>query len=164
MKKPKLTILAMDPAEDLSETTDVRTAFVSITSPEGEEADLDESNPNVVGIFRMKFPDEDYGSPDSFEKPKAENFEGLAEFAEFVEKSDVDLLVVHCEAGISRSAAVAAALSERLGLGVDVWRERRLHPNLLVYKLACAELGIGRTKEDLERAFAVRKEVSMWEI
>ena len=49
---------------------------------------------------------------------------------------DVELLIVHCTEGVSRSAAVAAAVTE--GLGGDaswIWRDPQYRPNPLVYAL-----------------------------
>ena len=55
---------------------------------------------------------------------------------QFVQKhlSDIKLIVVHCEAGMSRSPAVAAAICKGLG-----WADSRFfeeyQPNMLVYRL-----------------------------
>lgn len=50
-------------------------------------------------------------------------------------RSQVDLLVVHCDAGISRSSAVALSLAEKFEL-VDEYRSltenRRFHPNPMI--------------------------------
>lgn len=51
-------------------------------------------------------------------------------------QDEIDLLIVHCTEGVSRSAAVAAGILE--GLGEDaawIWRDARYRPNRLVYRL-----------------------------
>ena len=49
-------------------------------------------------------------------------------------KDEVDTVVVHCEAGMSRSPAVAAAICRGLG-GDDAGFFREFLPNLYVYRL-----------------------------
>ena len=46
---------------------------------------------------------------------------------------DVDMIIVNCEAGISRSAGVAAALSKVLN-GDDSYYFKNYSPNMLVYR------------------------------
>ena len=58
--------------------------------------------------------------------------------------ADVELLIVHCTEGVSRSAAVAAAVLD--GMGGDagwVWRDARYRPNPLVYRLVREAFGQG---------------------
>lgn len=55
-------------------------------------------------------------------------------------KDSVDLVVVNCVAGISRSAATAAALSVIAGQGDEfIFNNKRYHPNMLVYRLILNE-------------------------
>lgn len=49
-------------------------------------------------------------------------------------KNEVGAVVIHCEAGVSRSPAVAAALCKALG-GNDRQFFRRYQPNMHVYRL-----------------------------
>lgn len=54
-------------------------------------------------------------------------------------QAEVELLIVHCTEGVSRSAAVAAAVAE--GLGGDaswIWDDPQYRPNPLVYALVKA--------------------------
>ncbi len=65
-------------------------------------------------------------------------------------KEDVELLIVHCTEGVSRSAAVAAAVAE--GLGGDaswIWHDPQYHPNPYVYALVKAAFaeGAGKTED-----------------
>jgi hypothetical protein len=57
---------------------------------------------------------------------------------DFVElhKDEVELIAVHCEAGISRSAAVAAVISKMLnGDDSDIFNNRLYLPNMFVYSM-----------------------------
>jgi predicted protein tyrosine phosphatase len=60
------------------------------------------------------------------------------QIVDFVERHqrDVETVVVHCEAGMSRSPAVAAALCKSMG-GDDRQFWRNFTPNVYVYKLVC---------------------------
>ena len=49
---------------------------------------------------------------------------------------EIDQLIVHCTGGVSRSAAVAAAVLSGLGESdAWIWRDERYRPNPLVYEL-----------------------------
>lgn len=55
-------------------------------------------------------------------------------------KDSVGLVVVNCVAGISRSAGTAAALSVIAGQGDEfIFKNKRYHPNMLVYRLLLNE-------------------------
>lgn len=60
------------------------------------------------------------------------------EIWEFVRRQPVSVgaVVVHCEGGVSRSPAVAAALCKGLG-GDDSCFFRQYKPNAYVYRLMC---------------------------
>ena len=66
----------------------------------------------------------------------------------WVDRQECDILLVHCGAGVSRSAAVGAAINEYLNLGQKIWGHLRYEPNRLVYRLACVELGIQPSKDE----------------
>ncbi len=86
---------------------------------------------NRVGLLRLVFEDiEDPDTPTSFTTALA------AEILAFVEQmwNQVDVFLVHCEAGLSRSPAVAAALS-RIYYDHDGGWFESIFPNRLVYRL-----------------------------
>ena len=59
------------------------------------------------------------------------------------EADRIDTLLVCCDAGQSRSAAIAAAISRYLGQDEwQIWDNPRYRPNPLVYQLTCKALGI----------------------
>jgi hypothetical protein len=57
-------------------------------------------------------------------------------------RDQVDLLAVHCEAGISRSAAVAAACAKILGQNYDIFFRRPYQANLHCYELVLSAAGM----------------------
>ena len=103
-------------------------AAISISS--GHECPL-LSEDNRVGLLRLVF--EDITQPDT---PESFTPAQAAEILDFVASvwDKVDVFLVHCDAGLSRSPAVAAALS-RIYYGDDgQWFELDF-PNRLVYDL-----------------------------
>lgn len=104
----------------------VRHAWISITDPAQADAAINVTS-ECQGILRLKFHDMDPTSG-----PGAAMMGYIAmteaqgqEIVDFVDrmKNDVNVFFVHCEAGISRSAGVAAALSVWLNGNDDVIAE-----------------------------------------
>jgi hypothetical protein len=86
-----------------------------------------------VDLLQLNFYDTDFYISDypSIQK------EDARKILEFVEKNKdkVDMFVVHCNAGISRSSGTVAALSFIYnGDAAWVFSDRRYIPNMLVYK------------------------------
>ena len=106
-------------------------AAISIISGHGHPV-LSEAN--RVGLLRLAFDDiTQTDTPQSFTSALA------AEILDFVASvwDKVDVLLIHCDAGLSRSPAVAAALS-RIYYGDDgPWFELDF-PNRLVYDVLVA--------------------------
>ncbi len=64
----------------------------------------------------------------------AEQARGIRDFV-LRHQNDIDVLIVHCTEGVSRSAAVAAGILTGLGYDDgDIWHDRRYRPNPLVYR------------------------------
>lgn len=112
--------------------------IISITCPEDEPV-IFAANPMIRGIFRMRFNDIDHDKIPNIPPPQQEDFYGLKDF---VDRMDCEVLLVHCGAGISRSAATAAAICEYLGIKHPIWDNSKYVPNHLVYQYACTELGL----------------------
>lgn len=103
-------------------------AAISISSS-GNFPMLDEEN--RAGLLRLVF--EDTTEPD---KSGSFNAALATEILDFVERvwEEVEVFLIHCDVGLSRSPAVAAALS-RTYIGDDgPWSEHDF-PNPLVYRL-----------------------------
>lgn len=99
---------------------------------------------HVYAIYR----DIDHEGPDAFLEEHA------AHFAELIKSitPDVATLYCCCDAGQSRSPAVAAAAGRYFGIDMmdAVWRNPHYTPNLLVFEKLCAALGVPVTDEELD--------------
>jgi predicted protein tyrosine phosphatase len=119
---------------------DVRHAVLSITDPGMGPARLAD-NPNRHGLLRMSFDDVDpkLGYLGSSIRLFDERHARTA--AEFVSThmASTGLLVVHCEAGRSRSAGLGAAVS-RWQNGDDAEFFVRFEPNRHVYEVMLRQL------------------------
>ena len=141
-----LTICSEHQAQKLAKSATKNTSIISITCPEDGYVDFGD-NKYIVSVFRMRFNDIDHDKIPEIPPPELHNFYGLKDF---VDRLCCEELIIHCHAGISRSAAVAAAIDEYLHLGYHIFDDERYHPNRLVYKYACIELGmiVNRETED----------------
>lgn len=155
-----LKIMSEYEAQRKSSSFSVPTAIISITGPT-EDPVIFADNDNIKEIFRMRFYDFDVGEDESREATQ-KDFNGLKTFIDSLKAKNIEQLIVHCAAGISRSAGVACAIDEYLGLNNNFWFQRQYFPNLLVYRLTCNELGISKTQETYDKLFGVREENSMY--
>jgi len=107
-------------------------ACISIATFDDTWPPIDETNRE--GLLRMFFDDVDIPKyRNSFSEEQAQHVLGFYE--EMVEKG-VEVMMVHCEAGISRSSGVVAALS-KIFEGDDSYYfsdKSPYHPNRLVYR------------------------------
>ncbi len=124
---------------------------VSITDPEQPEAALVES-PFLRATLRMKF--HDIAKPSRIAEQFATNSTDVyatetdaEQILSFVGEhlAEVKLIVCHCEQGISRSAAVAAALSRTLQ-DEDEFFFRHYWVNRYVYDLLSSKADVLKTK------------------
>jgi predicted protein tyrosine phosphatase len=119
--------------------------IISITDPDSELPAF-APNENRLGILSLRFYDlediRDQMKPKDAVAYLAQFGHGLfkddqaAEIVDFVEgiKDKVKGILVHCHAGVSRSAAVAAVIELMLnGSNERVFNDRRYSPNLYVY-------------------------------
>lgn len=113
---------------------------ISINDPNGQPTPLPD-NVNRLGLLRMQFHDLDRANDEYifkqyvlFQQPDAKKI------WDFVEPylSKVKCIHVGCEAGISRSAGVAAAISKVLN-ATDQFYFKRYIPNRRVYSMLLAE-------------------------
>ena len=116
--------------------------IISITDPKSSPAVIPE-NPRNLGIYRVQpFHDIDQASPGPdyvlFDEARAD---GIAHFVldSYRAVPTVGLWVAQCEAGVSRSAGVAAALESYFRIG-DTDAFRTGIPNRLVYRLTLEAL------------------------
>jgi hypothetical protein len=118
-------------------------AIISITTPEDPEAAIPE-NPRTQSLLRLVFDDLDRWvdpkhlkrDPVLFSRKLARGILGYLERL----PEEVEVLVCHCDAGISRSAAVGAAAAVFFGQS-DIPFFRKHCPNRLVYRTLISEMG-----------------------
>lgn len=134
--------------ERMSGQIEKKHIVISISDPHKPFTNLLNDNPNRLGDLRLAFSDEE----DAFVVLRNKDGDEITldfsagiiqpEQAEFIvefvlkHKDDVDLIICQCDAGISRSAAVAAAISVILkgeGSGQWVFDSNHYVPNRLVY-------------------------------
>lgn len=123
-----MKIIVRSKGEAKNYTCDVPWAAISIATYDGEHPPLSEAN--RIGLLQLAFRDTDFERQErAFTKELGleiiKFFEGIIGKAEY--------LLVHCEAGLSRSPAVAAALN-KLYSGDDRYYFQRYTPNMLVYR------------------------------
>lgn len=131
----KILIMSEMAAVEYIKQTKEYVSIISITSTLEDDV-VFKHNGTLKNIFRMKFNDV-LSTTDGFDAPKQKDFSGLKKF---VDNLSCDVLVVHCFAGVSRSAAVAAAIMDYLKIEHDLFNSNEYEPNKLVYKLAKKEL------------------------
>jgi len=113
-------------------TSDKKYIVISITDPGSEPV---ESQKGYLAMLSLEFYDldKDIGQfPYSRFIFTERDAEQILDFIDTF-KDKVDIIVCHCEAGISRSAGVAGALSKILN-GDDKYYFDHYLPNMLVYR------------------------------
>lgn len=111
--------------------------IISIRTPGDEKAEFNAENSTIKDILYLSFYDVSTQTQDIFKGYPAMTDEDAIKIKDFVLKwkDRVDTIWVHCDAGISRSAGVAAGILE--GLGQDnsfILDSKMYYPNLLCYR------------------------------
>lgn len=116
------------------ESHEFKTAIISITDTDKADVIFEKNEVNGIrAVLRLKFDDveRDYKNEHCITKEDAENI------VKFVNKNKnkVDKFIVHCEAGVSRSAGVGAAIMKALnGDDWDVFKNPLKCPNMKCYR------------------------------
>ena len=135
-----------------------KTVIISITEPGLDIPDF--KNKDLLAVYPMHFWDIEEPLGDWLPASR-EDVRGIREFIDRYRDAAQHILV-HCAAGISRSSAAAAAISEYLGIKHQIFSIRRYRPNIHVYQLMCEEFGIVKTQKDYE-ALAKNRRKSLFE-
>ena len=112
-------------------------AIISISTPGDEKTEFDSNNKTIKDILYLEFYDISYNSQEIFKGYEPMTDEDAVKIKDFVLKwkDKVDTLWVHCDAGISRSAGVAAGILEALGKDNSyIFDSKMYFPNLLCYR------------------------------
>lgn len=112
---------------------DVPHVVISITTTTAERARIPES-PECRGVLRLAFPDAD-SAVDGYSEDDLFGTRHADQVWDFVlgHRDEIGRVVLHCDAGLSRSPGVAAALS-RVLVGDDSGFFKRYRPNMRVYR------------------------------
>lgn len=122
-------------ALDAARPHEVPHVVISITSSPDDLARI-RSNPTCLAILRVSFPDAETAS-DRFAESKLFSREQAEAIWRFVvqHRLNVERIIVHCDAGFSRSPAVGAALARALRGSDEEYFAGRYKPNMRVYAM-----------------------------
>ena len=132
-------ILSRSAAKKASYKLDRRTIIISITDPDKDSVIFHQSE-NLVAVCRVSFDDIDHVSHDYEVLMSDEDAKKIKIFIDRYQDR-VEQIIVHCEAGQSRSAGVMAAI--KLWLENDkfsVWDDPKYTPNRHCYRTMCNEI------------------------
>ena len=137
MDEPLKNIIVLSRKFAKEFTCDKPWAAISVSTTMGDFPELSEQN--RLGLLRLCFWDISNPSNRQLEAddPKLFSYEQANQVLEFVDEhwDKIDTLLVHCEAGLSRSPAIASAIiSIKYGEGSDVEWFKRFNLNRLVYQ------------------------------
>ncbi len=111
--------------------------IISIRTPEDEQAVFNAENNSIKDILYLSFYDVSNETQDIFKGYSAMMDEDALKIKEFVLKwkDKVDTIIVHCDAGVSRSAGVAAGILDGLNLDSSpIFDSKLYYPNMLCYR------------------------------
>jgi predicted protein tyrosine phosphatase len=153
-------LIALNRVEISSYNCNVPHVVVSITNPENDEVQLPQ-NPMRLGLIRLKFHDleDDYSQNENLVISDQQAKDIVALFQTYRDK--IESVIVNCEAGISRSAGCAAALSVLAGESDEKFFQGRYCPNKTVYRKILKAAGIS-LQTQMEAKFKEREFDISW--
>ena len=119
------------------------TLIISINDTSREAFEMEDYSYlwNNIWIYPLVFKDDN----ESFSEEQAESIKGVVESS----PSDYKNIIVHCFAGISRSAAVAKWINTYFNLDIPLYNNYTQH-NLHVYNTLCKVSGVETLKQYYE--------------
>lgn len=129
-KNIEIKVMSRSEAQKASYTIDIPAIIISITDISTNRNTF-AKNPNIYSVLHLKFNDE------SDSDKTAISIEQAQEIASFVNvwKDMVNLIIVHCEAGISRSSGVAAGIMKYIyDDDMPIFSNPRFIPNMTCYR------------------------------
>ena len=144
------------------ESHDFKTAIISITDTDKADVIFEKNEINRIrAILKLKFDDVERDSKDLHCITK-EDAESIVKFVN-KNKNKVDKFIVHCEAGVSRSAGVGAAIMKALN-GDDwvVFNNPTMCPNMKCYRTVLnAFQDAGYFDEDPMEDIQIKEEINI---
>lgn len=93
-------------------------------------------NQNILRVLYLKFDDVEKGEPNCI---TTEDAKKIVKFINTVNK-DIEQIIVHCEAGVSRSAGICAAIMKYLtGDDSEIFDNSKYCPNITCYRTVLNE-------------------------
>lgn len=131
-----IQVLSKAQAERLEPTK--KCAIISITDHEDEVVKFKYNN-NIKGVLRLGFLDEDnlrYIRNKHNSRYRLFSLKDALKILDFVDemKDKIEILYIHCVAGVSRSPAIAAALCDIYNIESNVDWFFNYSPNIFVYR------------------------------
>lgn len=108
-------------------------------------------NPHIKGVLRLQFDDVDFGEENCITEKEGQKI------VEFVNRfrDQVQEIVVHCEAGVSRSAGVCAALMKIIdGDDRPIFNNPRFCPNMACYRTVMESYYSSYNQEEADEKIA----------
>ena len=134
----KFEVMSCSNAEQISNNFNIEDCvFISITSPMEQPANINVNNPHVKAVLRLNFDDAEPEDKLVFPYLTLMSKADAQAILTFVEKhkNNVSKIIVHCFAGVSRSAAVCAAIMLILtGDDMEIFNDSRFCPNMHCYR------------------------------
>ena len=119
-------------AYSLNTKKQIKTAIISICDIDKEYNKIKITNDNVCKTLFLRF--EDTADPDSDFAITTKDADKIAKFVKNLDK-DIEQIIVQCEAGVSRSAGVAAAILKHYsGDDSQIYDNPKYIPNNLCYR------------------------------
>lgn len=141
----KIAVLSKLFAEGVAPVVGRPYAIISITDPTSDSATF-KPNEYCRGVLFLKFYDIDFTDPEKTDDQvavmrdyghglfKDDQAKQIVDFVEEI-KDKVKIIICNCDAGISRSSAVAAAIQKYLtGSDKEIFNDDRYLPNMYVYR------------------------------
>jgi len=133
--------------------------IISISDMQNEDPKLLKASSNsIIGHLKLNFDDIEVDGKRSMTKEHANTITSF--ISKFKDKADK--IIVNCEAGIRRSAAIAAAIMLHFnGDDWEIFKNNNYNPNILCYKKMLISLN-----EDIDEILILEKikyNKSLWE-
>lgn len=136
------------------------TLVISITEEGSPYPEFDLKNPNIVDILFVQFNDVNADEPFPITEEHAKAI--IEEYNLY--KNKVERILVHCEAGVSRSAGVCAALMKiHDGDDMPIFGQAKYCPNMTCYRAILDEYYGKYDEEEAQRKWDVNTEAYLKE-
>lgn len=149
MKNISVKVLSRSELEKL-QSLEGKTAIISITDIGNKFAKLSDkvATESIAQLF-IQFDDVLHSEEGHITLAQSEL---IAYFMKSLVHQKPDTIIVSCDGGVSRSAAVAAAILLRYKEDdMEIWSDGKFSPNRLVYELTSSSLGIIESLDIIDR-------------